>query len=397
LAGHRGADLSCRRILDNSQTFNWQPTRFPIQLLATSNMLPTEFTGNKVENTCRGDASPASLGAEPTARPVALEGSSTAERNIPSESKHVFQARAQVPTPPDRQRTAQACDKCRERKTKVSSSCDICNYIQRTTIFRQCSGDHPVCNRCTTRGLICKYSSREARPRGPSKLQLRSTVSPLDLRPPQKTSQNVPAQQPQRVQGHPQKSMSGQFYSRAFVENKHSDYVPRRAAVPQSNHDFLEFHPTPMSGSTPQEYCGMPLLGYEPSRGGTTFIRPQQHISGNKEHFQQRWPEVPHNESHSIIDGGSEGATALQYGLHDPAPFPMVGLNPYGPFSSQGRASPTFQHPLPLLERAAVGQFEAQKTQHVEQMYSWGYHSDSSSSGYELVFLCLVTLILNYI
>ncbi|KAJ7481148.1 hypothetical protein B0H11DRAFT_1234008 [Mycena galericulata] len=66
--------------------------------------------------------------------------------------------------PPARQRTAQACDKCRDRKTK-------------------CSGDHPVCKRCTARGLICHYSGQE-RVRGPTKARLRhaaSTIS-LDLR-----------------------------------------------------------------------------------------------------------------------------------------------------------------------------------------------------------------------
>ncbi|KAF9261431.1 hypothetical protein L218DRAFT_1078649 [Marasmius fiardii PR-910] len=39
-------------------------------------------------------------------------------------------------------RTAVACDKCRERKTK-------------------CSGEKPVCGRCSSRGLICIYASRE--------------------------------------------------------------------------------------------------------------------------------------------------------------------------------------------------------------------------------------------
>ncbi|KAF8120183.1 hypothetical protein K438DRAFT_1900145 [Mycena galopus ATCC 62051] len=63
-----------------------------------------------------------------------------------------------------RQRTTQACDKCRDRKTK-------------------CSGDHPNCKRCTARGLICHYSERE-RVRGPSKARLRNAMSSssLDLR-----------------------------------------------------------------------------------------------------------------------------------------------------------------------------------------------------------------------
>ncbi|KAF8908412.1 hypothetical protein CPB85DRAFT_1309362 [Mucidula mucida] len=48
-----------------------------------------------------------------------------------------------------RLRTAQACEKCRIRKAK-------------------CSGEHPSCKRCLTRGLICEYA-KEGRVRGPNK------------------------------------------------------------------------------------------------------------------------------------------------------------------------------------------------------------------------------------
>ncbi|CAA7271606.1 unnamed protein product [Cyclocybe aegerita] len=73
------------------------------------------------------------------------------------------------PTIPSvRQRTAQACDKCRERKTK-------------------CSGHRPVCVRCTNRGLICQYSTREMsrirgpiKPRTPIPLNRISPHDPLD-------------------------------------------------------------------------------------------------------------------------------------------------------------------------------------------------------------------------
>ncbi|KAF5330843.1 hypothetical protein D9619_005470 [Psilocybe cf. subviscida] len=59
-----------------------------------------------------------------------------------------------------RQRTAQACDKCRERKTK-------------------CSGNRPVCNRCSSRGLICEYSVRESRVRTPIRVRPQPpTMSP---------------------------------------------------------------------------------------------------------------------------------------------------------------------------------------------------------------------------
>ncbi|KAG6844584.1 hypothetical protein H0H87_005733 [Tephrocybe sp. NHM501043] len=48
-----------------------------------------------------------------------------------------------------RLRTAQACEKCRTRKAK-------------------CSGEHPTCKRCSTRGLVCEYA-KEGRVRGPNK------------------------------------------------------------------------------------------------------------------------------------------------------------------------------------------------------------------------------------
>ncbi|KAJ7024285.1 hypothetical protein C8F04DRAFT_1192567 [Mycena alexandri] len=66
--------------------------------------------------------------------------------------------------PPARQRTIQACGQCRQRKTR-------------------CSGDHPVCKRCTARGLICQYSDRE-RVRRPAKARVRTAMSSssLDLR-----------------------------------------------------------------------------------------------------------------------------------------------------------------------------------------------------------------------
>ncbi|KAG5719387.1 hypothetical protein E4T56_gene13488 [Termitomyces sp. T112] len=48
-----------------------------------------------------------------------------------------------------RLRTAQACEKCRTRKAK-------------------CSGEHPTCKRCATRGLVCEYA-KEGRVRGPNK------------------------------------------------------------------------------------------------------------------------------------------------------------------------------------------------------------------------------------
>ncbi|KAI0323842.1 hypothetical protein GY45DRAFT_1263944 [Cubamyces sp. BRFM 1775] len=72
----------------------------------------------------------------------------------------VFQRSVEHP----RLRTAQACEKCRIRKAK-------------------CSGDHPACQRCVSRGLQCEYAP-ERKMRGPNKnkrksiSQKRSETSP---------------------------------------------------------------------------------------------------------------------------------------------------------------------------------------------------------------------------
>ncbi|KAK0470759.1 hypothetical protein IW261DRAFT_927263 [Armillaria novae-zelandiae] len=68
-----------------------------------------------------------------------------------------------------RLRTAQACEKCRTRKAK-------------------CSGEHPSCKRCLTRGLICRYAP-EGRVRGPNKPK-KSVASPDGASPPSSQNQN---------------------------------------------------------------------------------------------------------------------------------------------------------------------------------------------------------------
>src|SRR5262249_37472473 len=45
-------------------------------------------------------------------------------------------------------------------------------YIWGLLLVTQCSGEHPTCNRCLTRGLICEYS-KEGRLRGPNRPKTR--------------------------------------------------------------------------------------------------------------------------------------------------------------------------------------------------------------------------------
>ena len=50
--------------------------------------------------------------------------------------------------------------------------------------YRQCSGEHPSCKRCVTRGLICEYA-KEGRVRGPNKPKSKSSMpaQPEEARP----------------------------------------------------------------------------------------------------------------------------------------------------------------------------------------------------------------------
>ncbi|KAF9473782.1 hypothetical protein BDN70DRAFT_356308 [Pholiota conissans] len=87
-----------------------------------------------------------------TASPVPSAGDGASDKSF-SNDQELFVLKPQSL----RQRTAQACDKCRERKTK-------------------CSGHRPVCTRCTNRGLLCEYTIRESRVR--SIMRPRTVPSP---------------------------------------------------------------------------------------------------------------------------------------------------------------------------------------------------------------------------
>lgn len=60
-----------------------------------------------------------------------------------------------------------------EGQSKVDSYAKIFAYC---SSYRQCSGEHPSCKRCATRGLICEYA-KEGRVRGPNKPKSKSSIS----------------------------------------------------------------------------------------------------------------------------------------------------------------------------------------------------------------------------
>ena len=57
-----------------------------------------------------------------------------------------------------RTRSTVACDKCRERRGKVSSAADL-NH--RPLILALCDGDRPICRHCYRLGTPCVYATKD--------------------------------------------------------------------------------------------------------------------------------------------------------------------------------------------------------------------------------------------
>ncbi|CAE6527867.1 unnamed protein product [Rhizoctonia solani] len=93
----------------------------------------------------------------PCAMPFAQDGLA-GSGGIPGVAGTSFFLRS--PTPTKRQRTNQACEKCRERKAK-------------------CNGARPTCQRCAARGHICEYA-KERRMRGPNKTGRRGSQADIE-------------------------------------------------------------------------------------------------------------------------------------------------------------------------------------------------------------------------
>lgn len=103
----------------------------------------------------------------------------------------------------------------------------------------QCSGEKPVCQRCANRGLICEYTCRAPRMRGPSRTRLMSTSTPPI----------TAGDEKQRVSLLP--SLPRGNFSRSIIPAGYIGYVPSFAA---SNHSSSS---SPNLGTEPRAYSVM--------------------------------------------------------------------------------------------------------------------------------------------
>lgn len=266
-------------------------------------------------------------------------------------------------SPSGRQRTAQACDKCRERKTK-------------------CSGEKPVCQRCTSRGLICEYSYREPRVRGPARARIvPSTTSsrakdppskpyPTPLRPRQDTSYSRPHVSHRNHQP-PEYSMDSTYSTNsvALTHNSFSSYLgaesrsysepravhlPHWANVRQNSNNYASSNMGLMSYGSPQiqisataREANSCAMGYDPYSTMRQPIKGQESLlncAPNSSSFlleAQQSPRYNANDLHydyragnailesplsSSPDGGYQSSSTVSSSTPTPPFYPLDHL-----------------------------------------------------------------------
>ncbi|KAG6833671.1 hypothetical protein H0H87_002867 [Tephrocybe sp. NHM501043] len=272
-------------------------------------------------------------GAEPGVYLPAAEAhlpSSGHSVSLPPDPEHVFQGRPAA-TPSERQRTVQACDKCRERKTK--------------------------------------YSSREPRTRGPSKARLRNAVSSTDLR----ASSNA-----RSFSHNPQHTQQLLHYD-SQVYDTLPDYrsLRRVASIPISFQDeprglpidpTFESYAPPFALNETSTTYHTPPLNYTQPDPRTSQLRDMRRV-----------------QSHSTLIGSQRGSLSRNTPSYPSfrSPENFSGQTYGQQWSSQGRISPPS---LPLFD-TTVDQLlpPAPRVDHATQrrqspkVHPWGYHSDGST------------------
>lgn len=245
--------------------------------------------------------------------------------------------------------------------------------------FLKCSGEHPVCHRCTTRGLICQYSSREPRPRGPSKARLRNTVSSVDLHS-STTPNSLVAHGSHHVQHKP--SQKEPFHSQECTENGYHRRVSSIPAsgIPRSFYDSrAQTYSASISNPGTYEAFRTPTSEYDEHSYPDTLQVPHSHF-GNQ---SQEWHDVRRVNSHpSLMGRGAD--KSLRYGGHSPFDFSidLVGPASYGQVPSYKPPSSSVESAIPSFGPFSSGSHLVHHPQiRQPDMRSWGHRSDGGSSG----------------
>ena len=221
----------------------------------------------------------------------------------------------------------------------------------------QCSGDHPVCHRCTSRGLICQYSSREPRARGPSKARLRNAVSSSDLR----TSSYNPPTHTQAKSERPSHQLQHFRSSHGYESNgiQRSNYqglrrvasIPRTHLNSQHTKKGLMSIPLPPPFQSWRDTCAAPASPFSFEDGN--FPSSHFHMPSSVQYAAcggsaSPWHDVRRVHSHSTLIGstGTNIKKSINYGMHSPLPLmnggDYLGAGSYGHVSAPGRHSPDF-------------------------------------------------------
>ncbi|KAF9566365.1 hypothetical protein CPC08DRAFT_704108 [Agrocybe pediades] len=215
---------------------------------------------------------------------------------------------------PTRQRTTQACSKCRERKTK-------------------CSGHRPVCLRCSNRGLICEYAQRESRVRAVTRpRQYTAVTPPVTARQP-----NIP----------PIDLPTPAIHSRLGGNQTNAFAAPsRNVVVPTSGN--------PGAGSTSRLYVPNPMQNIQcmsamdchvaPAPAlehrATSWHSPPQRFANQGHPTQQEQPM--NNRSISSFPGDDWPSSSHSY-------LPLNSLRVYNEQSLAPLGQSSFQPPYPPL------------------------------------------------
>ncbi|KAF8997148.1 hypothetical protein BDZ89DRAFT_1148675 [Hymenopellis radicata] len=254
-----------------------------------------------------------------------------------------------------RQRTQQACDKCRERKTK-------------------CSGEKPVCKRCSTRGLICQYSARESRPRG-GVHSLRNSVSSIELR---------GESGAQAYQMHREKQREREYYQ--SLRQNSSNIIPYELASQTPPNHYLRKQPHLMNSSPdpfqsysqPSSLSGSPVfpsfspqqIDFSPTSSDGSFtvfpdLPPSTGPSGHqirRAHSQSALPHYSNFQSMAFTPSLSHSGTAPQPQPHQHQHARSLDmLDMYDPRGVPPQAAvPKYnldaQYPPPLAEGPPLSQ-----------------------------------------